>query len=533
MGSGERCAGNAMKRGSGVFGLKRPAQQLRVGRSKASASGSASPSGSSPDGSSPDGSSPDGSSPDGSSPNGISPDGVSPTGSTPNGSTPADAPTAVMEPGPEAPGAPAAVAGPEPKAPGAPAAVADAETAPASSGIEPPRSGDEPHAAGSSPHRPSVRLIVLGTAAAAAMTAGVVFAVTNSPSQAGQQGSASRAATSPIRLTGILPASQATGIDGADPIIVTFSGDISPTSPKPTITPSVPGTWSAAGDSLVFTPTVAFQPSTQVTVSVPAGPSGVHAADGGLLTSPATSRFTTSTYSQAGLAVLLAQQGYLPMTWGPERGGLAASDTQGEEDPAVETPQGMAYAPPLGTFNWESGYPATLQAQWSPDQPNVLLTGAVMAFDSEHNLPINGSLTPQFWQALFTAQQRGEQNTNGYTYAVASKGSPETLTIYHNGQMVQQSLANTGIPVSPTVDGTFPVFERLRNQIMQGTNPDGSHYADPVQYVAYFNGGDAVHYFPRGGYGWPQSLGCVELNLSDAAQAWPYLTYGSLVSVVG
>ena len=31
---------------------------------------------------------------------------------------------------------------------------------------------------------------------------------------------------------------------------------------------------------------------------------------------------------------------------------------------------------------------------------------------------------------------------------------------------------------------------------MSGTNPDGSHYSDPgVPYVAYFNGGDAVHGF--------------------------------------
>jgi Bacterial Ig-like domain/L,D-transpeptidase catalytic domain len=375
---------------------------------------------------------------------------------------------------------------------------------------------------------------VLGTAAAAAMTAGVVFAVTQSATQPGNGGSGqgSRAAAGPIRLTAVSPTSQTTGVDGADPIIVTFSGDMSASSAKPTITPSVPGNWTTAGDSLIFSPTVAFQPSTQVTVTVPAGPSGVRSASGGLLTSAVTSQFTTGTYSQEGLAVLLAQQGYLPLTWGPDRGGLAAADTQGD-DLAVQTPQGIAYAPPLGTFNWQSGYPSTLQAQWSPDQPNVLLTGAVMAFESEHNLPLNGSLTPQFWQALFTAQQHGEQNTNGYTYAVASKGSPEQLTIYHNGQMVQQSLANTGIPVSPTVDGTFPVFERFRFQIMQGTNPDGSHYADPVQYVAYFNGGDAVHYFPRGSYGSPQSLGCVELDLSDAAQAWPYLTYGSLVSVVG
>jgi hypothetical protein len=452
-----------------VFGVKRPVQQAGDDRPEAGDSA----------GSTPNGSSPNGSSPNGSSPNGSSPNGSSPNGSSPNGS-------------------------------------------------------GQPHAAGSNSRGPGTRLIALGTAAAAAMTAGVVFAVTqSSPAQPGhaRPGAAARAASGPIRLTAISPSSHVTGVDGADPIVVTFSGGMSPSSPKPRITPNVPGSWTAQGGSLIFVPATAFPPATTVTVSVPAGPSGVRSADGGLLTSPVTSQFTTGTYSRAGLAVLLAQQGYLPLSWGPERGGLSVAGMQAD-DPAAQTPEGIAYAPPLGTFSWDTGYPATLRDQWSPDQASVLLTGAVMAFESEHNLPINGSLTPQLWKALFAAQQRGERNANGYTYAIASKGSPERLTIWHNGQIVQQSLANTGIPVSPTVDGTFPVFERLRFQIMRGTNPDGSHYADPVEFVAYFNGGDAVHYFPRGGYGWPQSLGCVELDLSDAQRAWPYLTYGSLVSVV-
>ena len=43
----------------------------------------------------------------------------------------------------------------------------------------------------------------------------------------------------------------------------------------------------------------------------------------------------------------------------------------------------------------------------------------------------------------------------------------------------------------------------------------------------------AVHYFPRGGYGYQQSLGCVELPYNAAARAYPYLTYGSLVTVDG
>jgi hypothetical protein len=96
---------------------------------------------------------------------------------------------------------------------------------------------------------------------------------------------------------------------------------------------------------------------------------------------------------------------------------------------------------------------------------------------------------------------------------------------------VLHSLANTGIPGRTTVPGTFPVYLRYLNTIMKGTNPNGTKYADPVKFVSYFNGGDAVHYFLRGSYGFPQSLGCVELPYTAAQRAWPYLTYGSLVTV--
>ena len=42
-----------------------------------------------------------------------------------------------------------------------------------------------------------------------------------------------------------------------------------------------------------------------------------------------------------------------------------------------------------------------------------------------------------------------------------------------------------------------------------------------------------MHYFPRDSYGYPQSLGCVELPYAQAKHVWPYLTYGSLVTVAG
>jgi hypothetical protein len=154
-----------------------------------------------------------------------------------------------------------------------------------------------------------------------------------------------------------------------------------------------------------------------------------------------------------------------------------------------------------------------------------------MAFESQHGMALGGQAGPAVWSALLRAAAAGQQNPAGYTYAIASKVLPETLTIWHDGRQVFRSDANTGIPIAPTANGTFPVYLRYRFQIMQGINPDGSHYADPVEFVSYFHLGEAVHYFPRYSYGWPQSLGCVELPLDAAAEAWPYLTYGSLVTV--
>jgi lipoprotein-anchoring transpeptidase ErfK/SrfK len=104
--------------------------------------------------------------------------------------------------------------------------------------------------------------------------------------------------------------------------------------------------------------------------------------------------------------------------------------------------------------------------------------------------------------------------------------------VYRNGQVVYSTLANTGIPGATTAKGTFPVYERFKSTEMKGTNPDGTKYDDPdIPWVAYFNGGDAVHGYPRPSYGHPQSVGCVELPISNAAQVWPMDTYGTLVTV--
>ena len=335
----------------------------------------------------------------------------------------------------------------------------------------------------------------------------------------------------PVRLVSATPRTGATGVNGATTIQLTFSAPLGATVPNAVITPRLAGQWQVSGRTLTFTPVAPLPPRTTIRVTIPAGSAGVRSATGGLLDHPVRLRLRTAGYSPMRLAELLSQLGYLPVSWQPTAGRRLVGG--GAATSGLAAQEAMAYSAPAGRFTWSAGYPALLRSQWGISFADPMIRGAVMAFQSQHGMTINGTVDHALWRKLFAAAAAGRRNTVGYTYAIASKSSPETLTIWHNGHVVLHSLANTGIPVSPTVDGTFPVYLRYRFQIMRGTNPDGSTYADPVSFVSYFNGGDAVHYFLRGSYGFPQSLGCVELPYGAAKQAWPYLTYGSLVTVTG
>ncbi len=335
-----------------------------------------------------------------------------------------------------------------------------------------------------------------------------------------------------LQLVSVTPAAGARGANGASPIRVQFSAPLAASSPMPTLSPSIAGHWTIQGDAAVFTPTVGYFENTRVTLKIPGGLPGVMSAagakagTGGTLGSDLSQSFTTGSFSTMRLQQLLAQLGYLPMTW--------TSTSHPAISPAnARAELSAAYSAPAGAFSWQGSYPWNLKQQWKAGSANMLQVGAIRAFESVHGLTMDGSAGHTVWSGLLTAVAQGKHNPNGYTYALASQNSPENLRIWHNGSLVFSSPSNTGIPASPTVDGTFPVYLRYYYQVMQGTNPDGSKYADPVYYVSYFNGGDAVHYFSRYSYGSYQSLGCVELPWDAAKKAWPYLTYGSLVTVTG
>jgi peptidoglycan hydrolase-like protein with peptidoglycan-binding domain len=373
--------------------------------------------------------------------------------------------------------------------------------------------------------------------AALVLVAGVVIVAVGAPGSHAAPVSAAhhsmRAQPAPaLQVLSVTPAAGAQGVNGADPIRVQFSAPLAASTPMPQLSPHIAGSWQVEGDTAVFTPAVGYFQDTRVTLKIPGGPAGMisvggaSAGAGGLLASGVTQSFTTGSFSTLRLQELLAQLGYLPLTWTSESSSVISPGN-------TKTELAAAYDPPGGTFSWQSSYPSELTNQWQAGAGNMLDVGAIRAFESVHGLTMDGEAGYAVWSDLFTAAAKGQHDPNGYTYALVNQNQPESITIWHNGHEVLNSPVNTGIPASPTVDGTFPVYLRFYFTYMSGFNPGGSYYDDPVWYVSYFNGGDAVHYFPRGGYGYNQSLGCVELPWDQAAHAYPYLTYGSLVTVTG
>ncbi|MGH9104624.1 MAG: L,D-transpeptidase [Acidimicrobiales bacterium] len=227
------------------------------------------------------------------------------------------------------------------------------------------------------------------------------------------------------------------------------------------------------------------------------------------------------------LQQVLSLLDYSPLAWEPSGRAIPDLGTSAQLE--------AFYNPPAGTFSWrQAGWPAQLTSLWKRGEFNAMTAGLVMEFQADHSLTPNGHATAGLWNDLLHALAAHDLNGGGYTFGLADRAPPESFTVWKDGRVVLKSPANTGVGGAATPDGVFPVFARYRRQVMRGTDPvTGSHYADPVQYVAYFHHQDAVHYIYRADYGIPQSLGCIELPLAQAAQAWPYLAYGTLVRVTG
>jgi peptidoglycan hydrolase-like protein with peptidoglycan-binding domain len=315
-------------------------------------------------------------------------------------------------------------------------------------------------------------------------------------------------------------------IKPSTPIQLTFSKPVSKAlgTNMPALTPSTEGSWKKLNDhTIVFRPSgYGYGLGSKVSVTLPHGARMIGGQQSGTSDS---GQWKVPRGSTVRLQQMLANLGYLPLKFRYD-GATPAANPAAQEEAAV--------APPRGKFDWRYPHtPNALRGMWAPGSFGTMTKGALMAFENDHAMTADGVAGPAVWKALINAAVTGHKSSFGYTFVMVNReASPQSLTLWHSGKTVLTTAVNTGIAQAPTAAGTFPVFEHLRVTTMSGTNPDGSHYSDPgIQYVSYFNGGDALHAFTRAQFGFPQSLGCVEMELGAAGQVYPYTPIGTLVQV--
>lgn len=336
---------------------------------------------------------------------------------------------------------------------------------------------------------------------------------------------AKRADLGTLKVVSVLPQVGATGVSPTATVTVRFSAPLAKEGPLPSLSPAESGAWQRVGPfELVFHPTSPVVPLTVETLRIPGRPRGVRGSKGAYLPAPVVDHWEVRNGSILRLQQVLATLGYLPLTW--------TASTVNPSGSAADL--AALYRPPTGQFAWRyANTPPSLQAAFAPGVDNHMTTGAMVSFEVHDGLPGYTSIRPLLWPTLLSAEAADRMNPIGYTYALVSQQIPESITLWHDGADVFTSPVNTGIAATPTPTGTYFVYRRFASTTMSGTNPNGTYYLDHgVRWVNYFDGGVAIHGFVRAAYGFPQSLGCVELPVANAAVAWHWIHYGTVVTVL-
>lgn len=226
---------------------------------------------------------------------------------------------------------------------------------------------------------------------------------------------------------------------------------------------------------------------------------------------------------------LLSRLGYLPLICNTTFKSVNKEQTKPLRNKAADNLTSYSFH---WSWKWKN-IPQQIKQNWKPKVFNTLLLGAIMEFRRQNEFIVRGNISKPVWKAMIR-DYNNKVKIKGYkiTYVWADKNFPKMLHLWQNGKNIISSFVNTGIPETSTFNGVYPIYARFFNNTMEGITPWKKTYKDKnIPFVNYFNGGEAVHGFPRALYGTNQSLGCLELPLTDASIFWKNINYGTLVDV--
>jgi len=104
----------------------------------------------------------------------------------------------------------------------------------------------------------------------------------------------------------------------------------------------------------------------------------------------------------------------------------------------------------------------------------------------------------------------------------------QRLTAYENGKPVHSTVVSTGLPRTPTVQGQYRIWIKLRHDDMEGAG----YYLEDVPYVMYFYEGYGLHGAPwHSNFGQRMSHGCVNLPIPEAEWLFNFADVGTLVNI--
>jgi peptidoglycan hydrolase-like protein with peptidoglycan-binding domain len=374
--------------------------------------------------------------------------------------------------------------------------------------------------------KPRTKVTMMGAVLAVVVAATAVLAGSRRESGLLSSGSASAAAptaaTTPLPPTRLLALPSHTIADGTQPLTVTLSATPASSSPPPTLRPAVAGTWATVGNSAVFTPASTLQPCSTYTLTV----WGNTIATGhSRLGRRQTIGLNVACPPIAGLQQALARLGYMGAVFHPRYDVHIAPGPETRREAAEH-----AFHPPRGALVPDPSEAPAIEAGHLDETTK----GALTVYQSDRGLEATGEPGYATWASLLASETAYRRDPRPYTWVTVSESSPETLDVHVGDRVAFSTPANTGVPGAETAQGIFPIFSRLTSTTMTGEDVDGTKYkVEDVPWVNYFNGGDAVHGYERGSYGFPQSNGCVELPIAAAHTVYGMLALGDIVDVEG
>ena len=106
--------------------------------------------------------------------------------------------------------------------------------------------------------------------------------------------------------------------------------------------------------------------------------------------------------------------------------------------------------------------------------------------------------------------------------------STQTAYAYENGVLQKRALISSGRAKTPTIEGDFKVYYKVRSQTMDGPG----YYLENVEWVMYFKWEYALHgTYWHYNFGEPMSHGCVNMTNADAKWFYEFASIGTPVHV--